>query len=337
MRNQLPSTPERATFRKLGILLLALALVAGAGCSGTVLGGSDGDDGSGGEPIEYVPADQNVVVEFDMAIAQDPTTQRLVSEGEDETESQELRESLSAFEAETGLDPSGFNSMLVYGQTDQTTTSVDEASSQEDFGAIVETDWSTDELTSAIESNESVSLVEQDYTESGVLYEVQSETDDSDEEVYLGVHGDGVFVIGTEDPVRNSLDVTYDGGNALEGELRDAYDDTRDGYVTFAMTLPEQDTGSQGSLAGSMTNSLGALTGVYYTDDGTIGVEGRMGTESKDIATTLNVTIHNQLASFQDDPQYSQALQYLEVSTDGSDLVLTYEADVETILEASDE
>lgn len=329
--------PERTTLRKLGIALLAMALLAGAGCSGAVLGGDGGGSG-GADLIEYVPADQTVVMEFDMAITQDQTTQQLMAASEDDQASQEdLQQSLSEFEDETGLDPSGFNSVMIYGQSNGV-TSVSGASSEEDVGVLLDTEWSVEEIRSAIESNESVRLEEQDYSESGVFYRVVNEDSTDDQQTYLGVHGDGVYVIGTEAPVRNSLDVTYADGNALSGTLREAYDNTRDGYLTFAMTMPEN-AGSGGGMGSSMTQDVQAMTGVYYTNGDTVGLEGRIIMSSEQSAQNLQQGVQMLLMSYGSDsqnPELAEALQNLEVSQDGTDVTFTYESDVQTLIEASE-
>lgn len=330
--------PERTTLRKLAVALLAMSLVAGAGCSGTVLGGSGGGGSGGADLVEYVPANQNVVMEFDMAIMQDGTTQELLAASEDDAASQDdLDESLSQFEAETGLDPSGFNSLLVYGQTEGVTTSV-EGASDENVGIVVDTDWSTEEVMSAIESNDSTTLEAQEYAESGVLYQlVGSSTDD--EETYLGVHGDGVFVFGTESQVRNSLDVTYADGEALSGTLREAYENTRDGYLTFAMTMPE-DANTGSGMGASMAQDVEALTGVYYTDGNSVGMEGRIVMSSESSAQELSRGMGMLLTTYSSDESLDegtrQALENLEVSQSGTDVTFTYESDVETLIEASE-
>jgi hypothetical protein len=331
--------PERTTLRKLAVALLAMSLVAGAGCSGTVLGGSGGGGSGGADLIEYVPANQNVVMEFDMAIMQDGTTQDLLAASEDDAASQEdLDESLSEFEAQTGLDPSGFNSLLVYGQTEGMTTSVEDAS-DENVGIVVDTDWSTEEVMSVIESNDSASLEEQEYAESGVFYQFVGSSTDDGQETYLGVHGDGVFVFGTESQVRNSLDVTYADGEVLGGTLRDAYDNTRDGYMTFAMTMPEDASPGTG-MGGSMTQDVEALTGVYYTDGNSVGIEGRIVMASESSAQELSRGMGMLLATYSGDDSLDegtrQALENLEVSQSGTDVTLTYESDVETLIEASE-
>lgn len=332
MSNRFLPGLDSAALRKLGIALLVLSLVAGAGCASL-----DGNGGSSDASlVEYVPQDQTVVMEFDMAIAQDDTTQQLLAAGEEEDpESEaELQSSIAEFEAETGLDPGGFQSAMIYGQTDEATTSVDEASSEDDAGVVVDTTWDTEEVLSALRSNESTSLTEVEYTESETFYRIESETSTDDSETYLGVHGDGIFVIGTENPVRNSLDVTYDGANELDGALRQAYDDTRDGYVSFAMTVPETDDAGIGA---SIVESLDAVTGVYYTDgDEEVGVEGRIKTTSSDTAGLINATVQSQLRAVENDPEFAELVQNLEIDTDGSDLVVNYESDVQTLIEASE-
>jgi hypothetical protein len=104
----------------------------------------------------------------------------------------------------------------------------------------------------------------------------------------------------------------------------------------MAVTLPEDQQGSAATQAGEFD----ALTGVDDTDDGTVGVEARLATGSEDDARQLSGGLSTGLARFQGDDSLDagarQLLDSVEISQDGSDVVLTFESDVETLLELSE-
>lgn len=330
----------RVSVRKLGILLLVVALAASAGCTAVL------DDGEGGssDPIENVPADQNVLLEVDADVIGDETTWQLLAAGNEEesdvpTES-ELDDVFAVAETEAGLDPRNVERVLLFGQTDEAVQDVDDPveaaqSDDERVGVIVETDWQRENVTRALDELSESTLTEASYDpQEGVLYRV-TESDD-DDPAYLGALGGGTFVFGDEASVRASLDTEYDGADSLSGDLRDAYENTRDGLVTMATVLPEE----QQDSASSQVGEFNAMTGVYYTDGSTVGLEGRLAMGSDSDARQLSQGLSVGLAGFQNDdsldPQTRQLLENVEISQDGSDVVLTAEADVETLIEASE-
>lgn len=337
MRTRERSTFGRVSVRNLGILLLVGALAASAGCIGVL------DDGGGDDPIEHVPADQNAVVEVDADVIGDETTWQLLAAGNEEesevpTEA-ELDDVFASAEAEAGLDPRDVERVLLFGQTDEAVQDVDdpvEAAQGDDerVGFVVETDWQRENVSRALEELGETTLTEASYDpQQGVLYRV---TESDDDPAYLGALGGGTFVFGDEASVRGSLDTEYAGADSLGGDLRDAYENTRDGLVTVAVALPEEQQGSTGSELGEFN----AMTGVYYTDGGTVGVEGRLALGSESDAREISGGLTMRLAGYQDDPALDERTRRLlgnvEFSQDGSDVVVTYESAVETLIEAAE-
>lgn len=340
MRTNERSTFGRFSLRKLGILLLVVALAASAGCTGVLDGGGSG----GGDPIEHVPADQNAVIEIDADVIGDETTWRLLAAGNEEdsdvpTEA-ELDAAFAFVESEAGLDPRDVETVLLFGQTDEAVQNVDDPvdaaqGDDERVAFIVETDWSQEDVSAALENASESTLTEASYgPQEGVLYRV-TESDD-DDPTYLGVLGGGTFVFGDEASVRASLDTEYDGADSLSGDLRDAYENTRDGLVSMAVVLPEEQQGA----AGAQVGEFNAMTGVYYTDGSTVGFEGRLAMGAESDAQELSQGLSILLSTYQTDETLDertrQLLEGVEISQDGSDVVLTFESDVETLIELSE-
>lgn len=323
------STSGWLSVRKLGILLLVLSLAVGAGCTGVL------DDGSSGNAnlVDNVPEDQNVLVEVDMDLLEDDTTQRLFEQSGDESEEApsqaDVQAAFAYVEAETGLDPADVQRVLVFGQSDEVTdvqNPTETAGGNERVGILVSTDWSQTDVTAAFQNASESSLEEQSYdAQDGVFYRLTGgETDDDPS--YLGVLGDGTFIVGDETSVRASLDTEYAGASSLSGDLRDAYENTRDGHVSAAVLIPEEDRSTQ-------LGEMRAMTGVYYTTGDTVGFEGRLVTDSSDTAEGMKNGLDVMLAGVGDDPQMQELLNNLEISQSGSDVTFTYESDVETLLE----
>ncbi|GAB3689660.1 hypothetical protein GCM10028857_25250 [Salinarchaeum chitinilyticum] len=372
---RIPSLPARSTLRKLGIALLVLGVIAGAGCTGIASDGGNGTDPNGTAAsgtnaagttasganaslegvslIDHVPAEQNLVIHVNGSIAEDATTQAFLQAGGEAAEQQseatpeqtpedvdgaELQGSLDEFEESTGLDPREFEEAIYFGQFDDVPESVEAADAEEQFGLIANTGWTTAELTDAIESNDSIEMEALDYEESGVFYELTNAENDAEDPLYLGLLGDGAYVLGVESTVEGTLDVAYADGDALSGTLRDAYDDTRDGFATVAMTIPE-DENAGGATTGpgaEISNNMEVLTGTYYTEDGEIGVEGRITMSSENYATQLSATASIFVTQAEQNEDAPAALQHLEIEQDGNVVIVNYGSDVETLIDLTD-
>lgn len=343
------STFDRLSVRKAGILLLVFALATGAGCAGVL-----DDGGSGGDDlVDNVPADQNVLIEVDADLFTDDTTRQLLEGGSeqraDAPNETQVQAAATLVENETGLDPRDVERVLLFGQSDEVQDaqdvrdvedvedSVDAAQGENDrFGVLVATDWSQENVTAAFQDATGSALAEASYdAQDGVLYRL-SDDDPGDEPIYVGALGDGRIVLGDEPAVRASLDTEYAGADSLSGDLRDAYESTRDGYLSVAVSVPQE--GQNGTAA--EFGELRAMTAVYYADDGTVGLEGRMVLGSASDAQQFDRAIGGLLTSFRNgssmDPETQQLLENVAVSQDGTDVVFTYESDLQELIEAAE-
>lgn len=330
------STSGRLPLRKLGIVLLVLTLAVGAGCTSVL---DDGGSSSGdANLVENVPENQNVLIEVNMSLLSDDTTQRLLQEGEDQSDGapseSEMEAAFSYVEAETGLDPRDVDRVMIFSQTDdvQNVDDPTEAADEQDerVGILASTSWSQEDVTAAFQNASESALTEVDYAaQDGVLYRVE-ENESDDDPSYLGVLGDGTFVLGDERSVRASLDTEYDGAASLSGDLLDAYENSRDGYVTAAVLVPEEDRSA------SQMGTARAMTGVYYTNGSDVGVETRLVMDSADNAEQIAQALEFRLQGMEDSAEYGDLVQNLEIDNDGSDVTVTYESDVDTLLENAD-
>ncbi|WP_248517520.1 hypothetical protein [Salinarchaeum laminariae] len=358
MRNRRSWLPDGSTIRTLAIAVLVLGLVAGAGCAGISDSGGNGTDPTtndtdvalpGVSLIDHVPAEQNLLVHVNTSVTQDATTQAFleagseqaeeeeeVSEEAEDVDQEEFQESLDEFESSTGLDPREFEEAIYFGEYDEVPGSVDDANADEQFGLIANTDWTTAELTGAVESNDTIHIEALEYEESGVFYELTNDAESAEDPLYLGVLGDGAYVLGVESSVEDTLDVAYADGDALSGTLRDAYNSTRDGYATVTMTVPENTGEDQTGMGADVAQNMEVLTGTYYTEDGELGLEAQVTMSNENYATQLSAAASILTAQAGQSEEAPDALQHLSVEQNGAHVVFNYASDVETLIDAAD-
>lgn len=330
---QTNGTLDGGTLRRALLLVAVVALVATAGCLGGM--SDDPDDGASpsGDPIDSVPANQDALLHVDMAVLQDQAVMNVsnammgTSTGQADVEG-----ALDEIENETGLDVRSVDELLLYGTSQDLSTDVSEVQ-DEQFGVVIHSSWSEDELVSAInEDSEDGELVATSYQGQEVLYEPTGGLTDGEQSAYLGVLGDGAFVFGTEQPVKGALDVEYDGASNVSGPVRDAYDDAREGYVTVATQVPEEQTDQVGQ--DEIGENLSAMSAVAYTNEGQdeIGAEAQLSFASESSAVTLHDELQTQLDDFaREEPMASTVLDSLDLERDGSSVVLTFQDEAQTI------
>lgn len=320
--------PDTGTVRSALLLVAVLAMVATAGCTG-FLGGDD----QHGDPVDSVPEGQDMLLHVDMAVMEDETTATIGDElAQSETSQEDFQDALDQFENETGLDPRGVSEVLMYGNSSQISDPT-APTSQEEFGFVVHSSWSEDELVSSINEEEDGELQQTSYQGEDVLYEPTGAMAEDQDALYLGVLGDGAYVLGTENAVKGSLDVEYGDASSLSGPLRDTYDDSRDGYVTFAMVMPEQSSGmAGGGMGGGVAENLETVSAVYYTEGSDVGVEARISTTDSQTANDLQGAVSLMLSQYgsQDSP-YSDLLNQVEVEADGSAILITFQQDAQEL------
>jgi hypothetical protein len=322
------------SIRSIAIAVALAALVATAGCSAGSVPGLG--DGGGSVSVDSVPADADVVMSVDVqGMLSDSTNEELANGvmGIDDTASgaQNLGEALDDIENDTGLDPRKADRMIAFGQTES-------QDAGNNYGAaLISGEWTEDEIVDAIEEDGDTTLEEDEY--GGKTVYVQESEFGSDS--WLGILGDGRYVVGTEDAVKDAIDVDTGEADALSGELRTAYDDTRDGYVRFAMTVPTDDipteaVGRQTNLNAEAFTSLNTVSGAYYTDGDTVGLSMSMASGSEDDATDVYDVTNGAVSLARgatDNDEIKSALQDVEVEQDGSTVTVTYSNTAEAIVD----
>jgi len=323
----------------IGVLALA-ATVALSGCMG---GGGDSGDV---DVIEFVP-NENVdgVFHVDMGILEDQTTQDLVNAliemGMEEDPNYDGPESYDEIweefdeEAETDFDPGDLNEVIVF-------TAVPEdpqMAGNESLGAaVLSADLTEDEMVSLIEQNATVEASEYN----GVpFYTVETESEFGETETnYMAVVQEGVYSFGQEGPVQSTVDVAQGDADVLSGELREELDRVRDGYVNFAVSIPE-DTfddmggGQEGGPDFSAFQDISVVSGSYYTEGDTMGMSANMraggAEDAQDISDAIDGLVA--LGGMSLGENASAVLDPVETETDESTVIVTYETTVDELTE----
>jgi hypothetical protein len=240
-----------------------VALLVLAGCSGSFLGSG------GAAAVDHVPGNVDSVVRVDMAVTNDQATTELLNTlgssayGAGSTSTSEAE---AEFERETGLDPEQAQE-FVYFQRQRT-----DFSTPRYAGTIVHANWDTDEVTRALREESGYKYEETEYN-GRPLFVPDAEYARSSST--FAVLGNGQFAFGSEQAVRDAIDVATGTTDGFGGELRSAYDSTRGGHVTFAARVPDE------QLPRSTTTEVDigqyqdvrVVSGVYYTNGDTVGTD----------------------------------------------------------------
>jgi hypothetical protein len=202
-----------------------------------------------------------------------------------------VSELLDETENQTDLSVEGLQSVTMFGRYPGPNESTYGVTPQTEYSAaIVTTSWSESELVSELENQSDANLTESTYADA-TLY-----TQNGDQ--YVGVLGDGRFVFGPRAPVEDVLDVASGNGSAVGGDLRDAFEDTRDGHVRFASEVrndqvPTDELDETGAVSNAnIFDEVDVVSGAMYTDGDTVGTDVSMTVGDESTAENLRgVTI----------------------------------------------
>lgn len=320
--------------------LLAIALsvmLATAGCSGVL----DGDgDSSGGAQLDSVPSDASMVGYVDAAgMVGDDSLRELANaafEAQDENSEfyegpTSVEEWLDQIQNQSDLDPTKVRDLTFFAtEGDNVPTNAEQA------GAIVNTEFTIDELTTAME-------------DSGTEFSVESHQDTDvytygfDNQNALAALGDGTFAIGDTDAVYGILDVDAGDESAVSGDLRTQFENTDDGYVRFAMDVPQDqvptDQIGQGSPVNtSAFNTVEYVSGSFTTSGDSVTTQVNLVSGSSDDADRINDVVDGALSLYSGvgSDDIRETLESIEVEQDGATVSVSFSETVDTLTERID-
>lgn len=330
--------------RRTVAMIAVAALVVAGGCTAA-------DEGAG-ELTEDVPEDVDVVVTVDLDVLEDRETETVVDTLLEETAEGDDPRSLDALieeaeqEAETNLTVDGLNRVALFGQSPEEPTVGGVETERSYAGVLLGVDWERETVLESVRS--SADSFGEDGTYRGVtVYESVNET--TDETTYLAAYEEGRWAFSTNrSVVEDVIDVAEGEREAFGGDLREAYDRTReDAFLRYAVTVSERQRELLGAALEEASedspvdltqfSKVTAYSGAYYTENDQIGLSTHLATEDEDAARRLNQTIGALITLGRGtvDPDTPQAEQLDALGTERDDqaVVIRYEIDVETLQE----
>lgn len=355
---------------------VAVAFLAIGGVAAAQIGALDGVVGSDNtDAIERVPDGVDTVATFDASVLEDEKTNRLyvtaynatvgaaMDDTENETDETEAEmgpgpspgemvpanasAALDEVENESGLDPRAVDEVVVFQQHRENYTQPQYS------GAIVHADWNKSVVVDAVSNSTDETYV--NTTVNGVTVyqpEATEESDEDDEigfgapepEQWVAVLDDGEYVFGTEQAVNDTIQVAVGEADPVDGDLRSAYDDTKDGYFRYAQRSQNvnvtrinrtmgQRTGLNVTAYAQAYNDLHVTAGSYYLTESGLGFQSRTLTNATDTARDVqDLTqgfISIQAGAIQNETIENE-LRSTDVSRDGTTVTVTRETSMET-------
>lgn len=312
-------------------VLLAVAVASAAGAYVFVT------EQQQASPLDQVPEDVDMVAHAEVGtMLSDAGIRRLVDttlEAQSELPyydgPSDFEEGLDQFEDEAGLDPSKVETVTAFSEYNNRGEGVSEYS-----GVIIQADWDEDDLIDAFEE-EGTELDDTDY-EGYTVYEPESDFVTT----WVGVLSDGEYVIGTEDAVKDVIDVRRGEEDAVDGDLKSVYSDLRSGQAKFAFRVPTAQVPDEEIGQGAAAISTGPLrdveyvSGVYYRDGDTVGSVTVLYAEDADAAMDVADVLDGSLSlvrGMTTEDDFKDALRDVEVEREDDTVVITAEKTVDSL------
>lgn len=325
----------RIPSRQVVVALALAALVATAGCS-SFLNSGDGDSSGGTTHLDSVPNDAEMVIYVDVDGMAGDESLRSIANTALEVQAEQsdyssgptsVSEMLAEFESESGLSPKKFDDVTIFGQPEAG------ASSSENGGMIVSSEFSEDELLTALSENGN-DPSEQTY-QGKTLY-----TYGANGEEAMAVLGDGTFAMGDLDAVESVLDVRAGDAQALQGDLRTEFEETDLGYVQFAMDVPQEqipaeEMNSDAPVDTSAFNSVQYVSGSLSTSGDVVDANLNLLSESSDDASRTHDVLDGAISLYEGagNDQIRNALEQVSVEQNGDTVSVSFTDDKGSIEE----
>jgi len=273
--------------------------------------------------IDYVPEDAETVVRIDMTITDDRTTQLLaVVSGASAPGAGNGSDIRTAFQNETGIDPDPTEEVVLFSADNSVTNT------SAYHGTIVHTEATT---AAAVEDIRNATDERYETTSYGgqTVYEPANSSGQ-----WIGVLGDGALVVGSEAAVEETIGVSTGEADSFDGELRSAYDDTRNGTVTFATATPERFLPSNSAFIDTdVYRDVETVSGAYYISSGSTGIEMQLRAANAGSAQSVAQVSEGAIAigpTYIQNESTSEALGSVNVTREERTVTLSYEQPIET-------
>jgi len=312
--------------------LLAVALVAvvvTAGCSSVPgMGGNGG--GGAGPALDTVPEGSTAVFHADVNGALNDDSMRTALNGTvtmaagpaDVGGTTSLDDMLREIENNTGLDMTAMHGVTAFSKS---AAAVSGPTTTEYSAAVLATDWSEDEFIGALRQNTDADVSASEYA-GQTVYTAPAE------ESWVGVIGDGRFVVGSERAVKDAMDVSAGDASAFDNDVRSAFESTSEGHLRYAASVPQDelnasdvDTQYSTAVFDQVSTVSGSLTTV---SGGNLSMTATMAFESRSAATDAQEVIDGAIALSRESSNDSiterlLSANRLSVTLDGTEVTVT--------------
>lgn len=333
------NVPAPLQSQKVQIALVAIVVIGG-GVAGAFATGVF--DSTPKAPADQVPADVDAVIYVDGDIVTDDATKTAMNTMLQQSPSSEVDsydDLLAQAENESDLDLKKFNEMIAFSKAPNgSTTGVATSPSTDYTGAIIYSEWSEDAFVNTTTTDAMVEYTETEYN-GHTLHKPASQPEFGSAD-WIGVLDDGTFVVGTEQAVKDTIDVTEGNHDTFSGTLRSEYDSLNDGYVKFAVDVP-QDQLSEDDFAnpGSQLNTnvyanTDMVTGVYFTESESVTLRTHLIATDESAASDIKDVTDGGISLARGsltNETVKNTLDAITVEQDGSKVTVEYEASVDRI------
>lgn len=321
--------------RTPAVVLVVGALLLTAGCSGVI----PGDDGqsAAGPAVDSVPANATAVTFIDVdglltaeshhAIA-DSYLSMIANQSDNYTGPTTADEALSMAENETEIAPTSIDSVTAFSAGEAATAY---------SAAIVSGSFTASAFVSAQESSQAYNYSETTYAGLSLYEPVNPPA--YVQATYIGVLGDGSVVTGSEAAVKDALDVDAGNGDAVAGEARSAFENSRDGLIRFGALVPHDELPTEAAnrsvpVDATVYSSVDAVWGAHYVTGDTLGLTVSMDAPSGEAATDIRDVTDGAISLASGsitNESVKDHLRAITVEQDGSTVTITYENSVEAL------
>lgn len=357
---------ETLAANKLVVVAVGLVVIGGGVTAAYITTGGElpfGEAQTG--TVGSVPEGVDFVVYADPGVRSDPTTKDLLNGFIDIAKDRnrdyggpddfaDIRANVSE-DAETDVKLDELNDAVMYGRYPEMRAASDSNETGVTYlGVLLDTEWSEQRFVEIVANG---TAYEEGEYEGDTVYVEQpdadetvadtddtaDETDDAEGPTWIGVLGDGRYVIGTERAVKDALDVEAGEASSFGGKLRESYDETRDGYVKFAVSVPKPSEVTPATRAVLTDSQFGAfrnlstVAGSYYTDGDAIGVQLRLGAGTEDDAEDLQAILEGTFALTEESMRTREMAALIDSTTierEGTSVVVTFQRPVAEVLDA---
>lgn len=324
------------------VLAAAGAATAGlmAGCSGLGIGGdgTDTDSGGSGMPtgsanptdrMSAVPGRANGLFYVDyQQLRTDEDLKRLLDTGVQSGTGADGVQGALESQGIQGIDTRKIYDMMVFTEVPENNPM---AGASSYGGAVVWTGLESQAVVQGTQSATEMELTEETYSGQTLLVGGDSA---------MGVVGPGVYAVGTEQVVRDTVDVATGDSQPVSGAVTDALANTTDAPVRFAVDLATGTFGGDGGAgAAQYTSEIDILSGaMFYKTGGEVGfrLNGTMTSESVASETEQVLGMFKQQYLSRAEQQGSEELQRvlnnLQASRDGNTVSVTYTDTVDNLI-----